>query len=144
MSKVTKKESKLIEAVSKVVEVQKIEGHHDFYLRMKNTPFAIRNVQALHIKDTNCLLVLGKLDLASKTVSQLSQYNEQVPQMNYPEQEQPEDTKDKDTKEEETIELTKEDISIVMEQAGISEEEAIKALKENNGDPLSALLALGK
>ena len=43
---------------------------------------------------------------------------------------------------EEGSKISREDVSLVMEQAGVSEEEAISALKECNGQPAEAILKL--
>lgn len=40
------------------------------------------------------------------------------------------------------VEVSEEDVRLIMEQAGVSEEEAVKALKEAKGDIAEALMKL--
>ncbi len=44
--------------------------------------------------------------------------------------------------EEEAPEFTEEDVQLVMQQTGCTEEEAIRALKEANGEPAEAIISL--
>lgn len=132
-----KKGTKLIDTLKKSVPIEKMEDMQDFYLRKQNATFAIRNVEAYYIKDTDTTIVLGVLDLAHKT-AHLARKFEQPLQSN-----EPAEKKEK-PEEEPKVMYTEEDISVVMAQGDVTREEAEKVLKENEGDPLSALTALGK
>ncbi|EIJ89433.1 nascent polypeptide-associated complex subunit alpha [Nematocida parisii] len=164
MSKILKKGNKLVETIQKTVPMDKLIGLQDFYLMKQRTQFAIRDVQAYHIKNTDMVLVLGSLDLAEKTAKQAAEkrkarlqamaqeqqhqcteqcgHAEAAPQ----EEDVVEDAPVEESKESAAsdINITEEDIKVVMEQGGVSREESIKLLKENGGDPLSILMSLGK
>ena len=49
-----------------------------------------------------------------------------------------------DVVEEETIEVSEEDVSLIKEQTGCSEKEALEALSETDGDIAAAILKLKK
>lgn len=163
MSKILKKGNKLLETIHNSVPMDKIAGLQDFYMMKQGTHFAIRDVQAYHIKNTDMVLVLGSLDLASRTAKQaaekrkarqaelLKQYEETAQKTeeenNSDGSDDTDAVEDVQEKEETTPELsiTEDDIKVVMEQGGIStRDEAVKLLKEHGGDPLAILMALGK
>jgi nascent polypeptide-associated complex subunit alpha len=54
------------------------------------------------------------------------------------------DRKKAEKKEEKPKKYTKEDVELVMMQTGVSEEEAIRALEETDGQPAEAILKLMK
>ncbi|EHY66743.1 hypothetical protein NEAUS05_0587 [Nematocida ausubeli] len=154
MNKILKKGNKLVETIQKTVPMEKLVGLQDFYLMKQRTQFAIRDVQAYHIKNTNMVFVLGSLDLAERTAKQAAekrkarlqaqqiqeeaQVSEEEENVEEQEEEKAEEEKDM------TENITEEDIKVVMEQGGVSREESIRLLKENGGDPLSILMSLGK
>lgn len=149
MNRVAKKGAKLLEQLKSTVPMTKLDGMKDFYLRKQNTPFAIRNVQAFHITGTDAVLVLGGLDLAMKTAHvnehQRQKCTEECHQHEEPaaaEEAAPEPV-DEAVDEEKQAEMEKA-IAVVMEQGGVTREEAEKALKENDNDPLACLIAMGK
>ncbi|OAG29615.1 hypothetical protein NEDG_00748 [Nematocida displodere] len=159
MNKSIKKGSKLLEAIKNDVETIKLDDMQDFYVRKQNTTFAIRNVQAYHVSGTEMVIVLGALDLASKTAHQshASMQQNQAPQALHQEPEQEAESDDEDccdevhdevpaaqAKEQAADTFTEEDVSIVVTQGDVSKEAAIQALRENEGDPLMALMSLGK
>ncbi|KAI5190715.1 hypothetical protein NEMIN01_1180 [Nematocida minor] len=163
MSKILKKGSKLIETIQNSVPMEKLVGLQDFYLMKSGTQFAIRDVQAYHIKNTDMVLVLGPLDLAVNTAKQAAEKrkarlaelakHEQAHQHqhSHKEEEHDEECDDvvEDAPEEKTeafpeVSMTEDDIEVVMGQGEVSREEAIKLLKENGGDPLATLMTLGK
>lgn len=135
MKRAVKKGMKLIDNLKNSMSIEKMEDMQDFYLRKQNTTFAIRNVEAYHIKGTDTTIVLGVLDHAQKT-AHLAKKFEQPQQISEPIEPKKE--------EEPKVMYTEEDISVVMTQGSVTREEAEKVLKENNGDSLSALMALGK
>ncbi len=47
-----------------------------------------------------------------------------------------------EAEEEEAPEFTEEDVQLVMQQTGCTEEEAIRALEEANGEPAEAIISL--
>ncbi|KAI5186875.1 hypothetical protein NEHOM01_1764 [Nematocida homosporus] len=147
MSKALKRGTKLVESLKGKVDLVKLEEMKDFYLRRRDTQMAIRKVQAYHILGTDAVLVLGELDLAAKTAHesysyQLNQQNNQEIANTKEETEELLETNE-DLKETE-VEFTEQDVQIIMDQGGVTREEAIKALQENEGDPLAALTALDK
>lgn len=159
MNRVLKKGNRLIEDIRKSVDVHKIEDAQEFYMIAQNTPFAIRNVNAYFIKYTDIIIVIGNLDLATKTADSAFNYNEYRKQQQNGakkeekadkeyEEEQGEEEEIKEIVEEKKKEkicnYTEEDIDIVISQGEITKEEAIKLLEENEGDPLLALTKLGK
>ncbi|MEM2899944.1 MAG: nascent polypeptide-associated complex protein, partial [Thermoplasmata archaeon] len=54
------------------------------------------------------------------------------------------DRKKAEKKEEKPQKYTKEDVELVMMQTGVSEQEAIRALEETDGQPAEAILKLMK
>ncbi|KAI5133704.1 hypothetical protein NEAUS04_0830 [Nematocida ausubeli] len=154
MNKILKKGNKLVETIQKTVPMEKLVGLQDFYLMKQRTQFAIRDVQAYHIKNTNMVFVLGSLDLAERTAKQAAekrkarlqaQQIQEEAQVSEEEENVEEQEEEKAEEEKDMAEnITEEDIKVVMEQGGVSREESIRLLKENGGDPLSILMSLGK
>lgn len=166
MSKIIKKGKKLLETIKNTVPMEKIQGLEDFYLMKQGTQFAIREVEAYYINNTDMVLVLGGLDLASRTAKQAAEkrkarkesmlskleaspYEEEYAS-NTPGDEETDAVEDivEDKAHSEPsadLSITEDDIKVVMEQGGVpSREEAVKLLKEHGGDPLAILMALGK
>jgi len=113
-------DSRKLQAAMRNIKMEEIDDVEEvvIYTKGKEYHFANAKVQATNMQGQSIYYILGE-----PTVT---------------------DRKKTEKKEEKPKKYTKEDIELVMMQAGVSEEEAIKALEETDGQPAEAILKLMK
>jgi len=148
MNKTQRKEAKFLEDVKNDVQLERISDVKDFYLRKKNVPYRIPDVVAFRIKGTNLTLVLGSLEVAGggrrQAQAPAATASAEVKETKEAENTVKPEVKEESTKKESEVTYTEDDILIVMKQGEVSREEAVEMLNQSGGDPLEALMALGK
>ncbi|KAH9386778.1 uncharacterized protein NEMAJ01_1674 [Nematocida major] len=170
MAKEQKKGIQLANLLEKKLKMNKLHGLQDLYVMVNGVQMAIRDVVAYHIHDTDMVYVVGPLQPAVKTAKQAAlkrkaqrEAREQAMKehqhtaecahgeeaRSLSEEDEVDVVEDAVVEEEAAkaapeVAITEDDIKVVVEQGGVSHEEAAKLLRENGGDPLSILMMLGK